>query len=190
MLRDLPGVPEPDRLIAHAHEIGIRLALGAQKRDVLGLVMREGAVLVTLGASIGLACAWARMRAMGDMFAWVASVKGADPLLLVGAPLLLAGLALPACYVPARGRRASTQWWRCGRSNVLHLPSALHSVENVARAHHRTIFPVEIRKAHGVYFIRRAPRSAPVPAAERECGVFHQIRIEAQISRHPDGGFH
>ncbi|MGC9945882.1 MAG: ABC transporter permease [Bryobacteraceae bacterium] len=84
------------------HEIGIRLALGAQKRDVLGLVMKEGAVLVTVGAAIGLAFAWAGMRALGDMFAWVASVKGADPVLLVGAPLLLAGLALLACYVPAR----------------------------------------------------------------------------------------
>jgi len=84
------------------HEIGIRLALGAQKRDVLGLVMKEGAVLVTAGALIGLAFAWAGMRALGDMFAWVASVKGADPVLLVGAPLLLASLALAACYVPAR----------------------------------------------------------------------------------------
>jgi hypothetical protein len=85
-----------------AHEIGIRLALGAQQRDVLRLVMREGAVLVTLGALIGLTFAWAGMRAMGDMFAWVASVKGADPVLLVGAPLLLSALALMACYVPAR----------------------------------------------------------------------------------------
>jgi len=59
-------------------------------------------VLVTLGALIGLTFAWAGMRAMGDMFAWVASVKGADPVLLVGAPLLLAALALLACYVPAR----------------------------------------------------------------------------------------
>ena len=84
------------------HEIGIRLALGAQKGDVLGLVMKEGAVLVTVGAVVGLAFAWAGMRAMGDMFAWVASVKGADPVLLVGAPLLLASLALLACYVPAR----------------------------------------------------------------------------------------
>ena len=84
------------------HEIGIRLALGAQKRDVLALVMKEGAVLVTAGALIGLALAWAGMRAMGDMFAWVASVKGADPVLLGGAPVLLASLALIACYVPAR----------------------------------------------------------------------------------------
>jgi hypothetical protein len=85
------------------HEIGIRLALGAQKRDVLGLVMKEGAVLVTVGALIGMTFAWAGMRALSGMFFSVASVQGADPVLLVGAPLLLAGLALLACYVPARG---------------------------------------------------------------------------------------
>jgi macrolide transport system ATP-binding/permease protein len=84
------------------HEIAIRLALGAQKRDVLGLVMGEGAVLVAAGALIGLAFAWAGMRALKGMFFSVASVQGADPVLLVGAPLLLAGLALAACYAPAR----------------------------------------------------------------------------------------
>jgi len=84
------------------HEIGIRLALGAQKRDVLGLVMKEGVVLVTAGALIGLAVAWAGMRALAGMFFSVASVQGADPVLLAGAPLLLASLALLACYLPAR----------------------------------------------------------------------------------------
>jgi predicted permease len=84
------------------HEIGIRLALGAQKRDVLGLVMKEGAVLVTVGALVGMAFAWAGERAIAGMFFSVASVQGADPMLLVGAPLLLAGLALLACYIPAR----------------------------------------------------------------------------------------
>jgi hypothetical protein len=47
--------------------------------------MKERAALVTVGAAIGLAFAWAGMRAMGDMFAWVASVQGADPVLPVGA---------------------------------------------------------------------------------------------------------
>ncbi len=84
------------------HEIGIRLALGAQKRDVLRLVMKEGAALVTLGTAIGLFFAWAGMRLLLSLFFSVASVRGADPVLLIGAPLLLAGLALLACYVPAR----------------------------------------------------------------------------------------
>ncbi len=84
------------------HEIGIRMALGAQKRDVLGLVMREGATLITAGTVTGVAFAWAGIRALSGLFFSVASVQSSDPMLLVGAPLLLAGVALIACYVPAR----------------------------------------------------------------------------------------
>jgi predicted permease len=84
------------------HEIGIRVALGAQKRDVLGLVMKEGAVLVIAGTAIGMVFTWAGIRAMSGFFFSVASVQGFDPALLVGAPLLLASLALLACYLPAR----------------------------------------------------------------------------------------
>ena len=84
------------------HEIGIRMALGARKRDVLGLVMKESAVLVTIGTAIGMALTWAGVRAMSGFFFSVASVKGLAPALLVGAPLLLGSLALAACYLPAR----------------------------------------------------------------------------------------
>jgi putative ABC transport system permease protein len=84
------------------HEIAIRRALGAQKRDVLGLVMKEGTVLVAAGTLIGMALTWAGLRLMSGFFFSVASVKAFDPALLVGAPLLLASLALVACYVPAR----------------------------------------------------------------------------------------
>jgi putative ABC transport system permease protein len=84
------------------HEIGIRMALGAQKRDVLGLVMKEGTVLVIAGTVIGMALTWAGIRAMSGFFFSVASVQGFDPALLVGAPLLLASLALLGCYLPAR----------------------------------------------------------------------------------------
>jgi putative ABC transport system permease protein len=84
------------------HEIGIRMALGAQKSDVLGLVMMEGAVLVIGGTAIGMFFTWAGIRAMSGFFFSVASVQGFDPVLLVGAPLLLASLALLACYLPAR----------------------------------------------------------------------------------------
>ncbi|MGA2186633.1 MAG: ABC transporter permease [Bryobacteraceae bacterium] len=84
------------------HEIGIRVALGAQKRDVLGLVMTEGAVLAIMGTAIGMAFTWAGIRAMSSLFFSVASVRRFDPALLVGAPLLLASLALLACYLPAR----------------------------------------------------------------------------------------
>jgi predicted permease len=84
------------------HEIGIRMALGAQKRDVLALVMKEGAVLVLAGAAIGLFLAWAGIQALSELFFTMATIQGADIGLLVGAPLLLSSLALAACYIPAR----------------------------------------------------------------------------------------
>jgi len=84
------------------HEIGVRMALGAQKSDVLRLVLKEGAVLVTIGSVAGLAFALAGIRALSAQFFAVASVKGYDPVLLAGAPLLLAALAMLACYLPAR----------------------------------------------------------------------------------------
>jgi predicted permease len=84
------------------HEIGIRMALGAQKSDVLALVMKEGAALVLVGTGIGLALAWAGIRSLSAVFFTLASVKASDPVLLVGAPTLLAALALVACYIPAR----------------------------------------------------------------------------------------
>jgi hypothetical protein len=83
-------------------EIGIRRALGAQTSDVLRLVMKESTALVAVGTVIGLAFALAGIRGLSGMFFTVASVQGYSPALLVGAPLLLAGLALIACYVPAR----------------------------------------------------------------------------------------
>jgi len=84
------------------HEIGIRMALGAQTRDVLRLVMKEGAVLVMAGTIIGMTLTLAGMRLMSGFFFSVATVQGFDPALLVGAPALLASLALLSCYVPAR----------------------------------------------------------------------------------------
>ncbi|HEY1493374.1 MAG TPA: ADOP family duplicated permease [Candidatus Solibacter sp.] len=86
-------------------EIGIRIALGAQRGNVLGLVMREGMRLVVIGTAIGMAGAWTGARllsAMNSSVGHVTSTSATDPVVLYGAPLLLAALALVACYVPAR----------------------------------------------------------------------------------------
>ena len=86
-------------------EIGIRIALGAQRGDVLGLVMKEGLQLVMAGTAIGMAGAWTGTRllsAMNSSVGHVTSTSTSDSTVLVGAPLLLACLALLACYVPAR----------------------------------------------------------------------------------------
>jgi ABC-type antimicrobial peptide transport system permease subunit len=86
-------------------ENGIRMALGASRNQVLGLVMKEGATLVAVGTVVGFAGAVAISRALSSMTEEVARALGAstgDPLLLIGAPLLLAALAMLACYLPAR----------------------------------------------------------------------------------------
>jgi putative ABC transport system permease protein len=81
------------------HEIGIRMALGAQPGDVLRLVVREGLRLTLLGALIGGAASVAAAR-------WIASdlygVKAWDPATLAAVAALLVSVALLACYIPAR----------------------------------------------------------------------------------------
>jgi putative ABC transport system permease protein len=66
------------------------------------MVMKEGVALVVVGTTIGLALAWAGIRAVSGIFFSMASVQSSDPILLIGAPALLASLALMACYLPAR----------------------------------------------------------------------------------------
>jgi len=86
-------------------EIGIRMALGARKSQVLGLVLREGFALIVCGTVIGFlgAVAVARMvSALAKEFADAFQIGVGDPRLLIGAPVLLAGIALLACYLPAR----------------------------------------------------------------------------------------
>jgi predicted permease len=86
-------------------EIGIRMALGARRGQVLGLVLREGGSLVIVGSAMGLLGAVMLAR----LFSTFSSIFGpafragmSDPRLLIGAPLLLAALAMLACYIPAR----------------------------------------------------------------------------------------
>jgi len=85
-------------------EIGIRMALGARRGQVLRLVMREGGTMVLAGSVLGLLGAFAAFRALAasNIFGPSVSANSHDPRLVFGAPLLLAGLAMLACYIPAR----------------------------------------------------------------------------------------
>src|SRR5437762_13929493 len=81
------------------HEIGIRLALGAQLRDVLRLVLGHGLKLTLIGAAIGLFGAY---LATGAITSVLYGVSATDPLTFGVVSFLLVGIALISCYVPAR----------------------------------------------------------------------------------------
>ena len=81
------------------HELGIRIALGAAKRDVLKLVLGKGMVLTLIGLAIGLGGSLALTRLMSGL---LFGVSPTDPTTFALAALLLTGVALAACYVPAR----------------------------------------------------------------------------------------
>jgi putative ABC transport system permease protein len=83
----------------HTREIGIRMALGAQARDVLKLVVGQGLALTLIGVGVGLIGALALTRLMKTL---LFGVSATDPLTFAVIALLLVGIALLACWIPAR----------------------------------------------------------------------------------------
>jgi len=81
------------------HEIGVRMALGAEARDVLKQVLGNGLKLTGPGLLLGLAAALGLTRFLSSRLYGVSAL---DPLTFVGASLFLAGIAMLACYLPAR----------------------------------------------------------------------------------------
>ncbi len=82
-----------------SHEIGIRIALGAQRKDVLGIVLGNGMTLLAAGLAIGFAGAFSLSRFMEAL---LFQVKATDAATFATIPIVLAMVALAACYIPAR----------------------------------------------------------------------------------------
>jgi putative ABC transport system permease protein len=82
-----------------AHEIAIRMALGAERSDVLRTVLRDGATIAVTGVAIGLGAALALTRLMANM---LFGISAHDPVTLAGVVTLLAFVAFAACFIPAR----------------------------------------------------------------------------------------
>ena len=81
------------------HEIGIRLALGAQRQNILRMVLRQGLTLAVAGAAVGFVCALIVSHLMAGL---LYGVRPTDPITFAAVALLLIGVAALACYIPAR----------------------------------------------------------------------------------------
>jgi putative ABC transport system permease protein len=82
-----------------SQEIGVRIALGAQSKNILWMISRQGLVIIGIGVGLGLLVAVGVGRVVGDFLVGIAPT---DPLTYLAVSVLLSLVALGACYIPAR----------------------------------------------------------------------------------------
>ncbi|HEX3991671.1 MAG TPA: FtsX-like permease family protein [Acetobacteraceae bacterium] len=102
-------------VIQRTPEIGIRIALGAGRRQILAMILSQGSRLVCVGIAVGLIGAFTATRLMTS---FLYGIQPTDPVTFAAASLLLISVALAACYV----RRGERRWWihslLCATSNL------------------------------------------------------------------------
>ena len=86
-------------VVRRVHEIGIRMALGAQRTDVLRLVVGQGLLLLGIGLAVGILGALALTRSLAS---FLYGIRPTDPATFACVVVILAAVALVACYIPAR----------------------------------------------------------------------------------------
>ncbi len=96
------------------HELGVRMALGAPRGHVLGLMLTMGGRLVLVGLAIGFAASLASTRLLRSQ---LFGVESADPIAYAAVAVLLGLVAIVACYIPARRAAGVTRWWRFGKTD-------------------------------------------------------------------------
>jgi ABC-type antimicrobial peptide transport system permease subunit len=86
-------------VIQRTSEIGLRMALGAQRREILWLVLKQGLGMAAVGTAVGLASAWLLRKTVAEL---VFGISPADPATFVAAACVLIGFAVFASLLPAR----------------------------------------------------------------------------------------
>lgn len=89
----------PFSVTQRTREIGIRLAVGAQSRDIFQMIVGQGIVLALMGVAIGSVAAFALTCVLSSL---LCGASATDPATLIWISLLVTGVALLACYIPAR----------------------------------------------------------------------------------------
>ena len=156
------------------HEIGIRMALGAQRRDALNLILKHGMLLAVVGLVCGLGLSLVVTQLLSSV---LYGVSATDPFIFSGVVVLLALVALGACYVPARrAAQGRSRSWRCVTSKeALMIQHAKHreALRLAGRAHlrsapHQPRYPGKASSS---------PSWAPPAPASRPCSAFSACSI-------------
>ena len=102
-------------VVQQTREMGIRLALGAERGTIIAMILRSGLLLATMGVVPGLVAAFLLTRLIAGL---LYGVSPSDPSTFLSVSVVLVAVALLASYIPARrGGSRSTPWWRCAASS-------------------------------------------------------------------------